>query len=61
MTTLTIRDAVGRAAEYPYAIASFVDAEGYPMTVAAPFSGDSDAGTVVVGPIAAAEIGRAHV
>ncbi|MFM7224794.1 MAG: prenyltransferase [Actinomycetota bacterium] len=50
MTTLTIRDAVERAATYPHAIASFVDADGYPMTVAGPFTADAETGAIEVGP-----------
>jgi len=53
MTTLTIRDAVERAGAYPHAIASFVDGNGYPMTVAGPFTADPETGAIEVGPIAA--------
>jgi len=53
MSTLTIPEAVRRAGDYPHAIASYVDADGYPMTVAAPFTADPATGRVAVGPLAA--------
>src|SRR5689334_22044198 len=53
MTALAVRDAVERATAYPHAIASFLDADGYPVTVAAPFTADVHTGAIDIGPLAA--------
>ncbi len=51
MTTLTPTDAVRRAAGFPHVIMSFVDAAGYPTSVAADFTTDPTAATITVGPV----------
>ncbi len=53
MSRLEVEDAVRRAAGYPHAIVSYVDAEGYPLSVAGQFATDPAARTVEVGPLAA--------
>lgn len=51
MTTLTTGEAVKRAGGYKQAVLSWVDADGYPMTVSGSFNTDPAAGTVRVGPL----------
>lgn len=51
MATLSVEDALGRAASYPHGILSFVDSAGYPVNVAAPFVVEGRSG-LRVGPIA---------
>jgi 1,4-dihydroxy-2-naphthoate octaprenyltransferase len=53
MTALGTRDALERARGYGHAVVSFVDAQGYPTSVAGEFRADPDGGTVEIGPIAA--------
>lgn len=59
MTTITTDEATRRAASYSHAVLSWVDADGYPMSVGAPFTSDPSTSTVVVGPIAEAATPRA--
>ena len=47
------REAVQRATTYGHAVASFVGDDGYPFSVAAPFTADIATATVTVGPIGA--------
>ena len=51
MTRLLVRDAVERASTYEHAVVSFVDDDGYPFSVAAPFLADAASETVEVGPL----------
>lgn len=51
MTALEVRDAVQRAASYGHAVVSFVGGDGYPVSVAGPFTADAESGTVEVGPL----------
>ena len=51
MTTLAPVVAVDKAAGYTHAVVSFLDGDGYPMTVAGDFTADIDAHTIEVGPI----------
>lgn len=51
MSTLTSVEAVRRAASYNHAVLSWVDADGYPNSVGAPFRSNPPS-TVVVGPLA---------
>ena len=48
---LTVRDAVERASSYGHAVVSFVGHDGYPFSVAGPFTADTATATVSVGPI----------
>ena len=50
-TRLDVRDAVERASSHSHATVSFVDADGYPFSVAGPFAVDSATASVSVGPI----------
>lgn len=51
MTALEVRDGVQRAASYGHAVVSFVGADGYPVSVAGPFTADAASATVEVGPL----------
>ncbi|MGZ7000408.1 MAG: prenyltransferase, partial [Acidimicrobiia bacterium] len=51
MTTLTAHDAVSRASDFDHVVVSFVDADGYPTSVAGPFVADAATATVSVGPV----------
>src|SRR5437868_13164777 len=50
MTRLAVTDAVDRARAYGHAVVSFLDADGYPTSVAGSFTTDPAAGAVEVGP-----------
>lgn len=52
MTTLATTEAVRRAATYRQAVLSWVDADGYPMSLGASFSADPASSTVSLGPLA---------
>ena len=54
MSALTVTEAARRAVGYPHAIVSYVDSDGYPMSVAASFTADPESGRVDIGPLAAA-------
>jgi 1,4-dihydroxy-2-naphthoate octaprenyltransferase len=51
MARLTVAEAVRRADGYGHAVASYIDDDGYPVSVAGPFGTDPGAGTVAVGPL----------
>jgi 1,4-dihydroxy-2-naphthoate polyprenyltransferase len=51
MTKLAPVVAVDKAQGYTHAVVSFLDAGGYPMTVAGDFTADVDARTIEVGPL----------
>src|SRR5437879_5477896 len=51
MAALTIVDALDRARGYGHAVVSFVGDDGYPESVAGPFTSDPALGVVDVGPI----------
>jgi 1,4-dihydroxy-2-naphthoate octaprenyltransferase len=52
MAKLDLTDAVTRAQTYSHAVVSFVDADGYPMSVAGEFRTDPDTATLDIGPLA---------
>ena len=52
MLELTVRTALEKTAEHSHAVLSWVDADGYPMSVAADFDADAAAGTLALGPVA---------
>lgn len=56
MTVLTPTDAVRRAETFSHVVASFVDADGYPMSVAGSFITNVTATSLTVGPVAAATL-----
>jgi len=53
VSRLELTDAVRRASTYPHAILSYVDADGYPLSVAGDFRTDPDGGRLEVGPLSA--------
>lgn len=53
MTSLSTVDAVRRAQSYGHAVLSWVDADGYPNSMGAPFRSDRSPSAVVIGPLAA--------
>lgn len=52
MARLDVADAVARAQGYGHAVVSFVEGDGYPMSVAGAFTADPRATTVAIGPLA---------
>jgi 1,4-dihydroxy-2-naphthoate octaprenyltransferase len=58
MTRLAPAVAVDKASGYTHAVVSFLDADGYPMSVAGDFTADVDARTIDVGPIDADSLPR---
>ena len=56
MSRLEVADAVRRASTYSHAIVSYVDAAGYPLSVAGDFRADPDNGSIEVGPVSAATL-----
>ncbi len=52
MSKLDLADAVTRARTYSHAVVSFVDPDGYPMTVAGDFLTDPASATLDIGPLA---------
>jgi 1,4-dihydroxy-2-naphthoate octaprenyltransferase len=52
MAKLELADAITRAGTYSHAVVSFVDADGYPTSVAAEFTTDAAQGTLAIGPLA---------
>ena len=59
MTRLANEEAVRRATTYPHAVLSFLDADAFPTSVAAPFVADPSTATVELGPLSDAVVPRA--
>lgn len=53
MQELAIRTALEKTTQHSHAVLSWIDADGYPMSVAADFDADAAAETLTVGPVAA--------
>jgi len=51
MARLEVDEGVRRAGEYSHVVVSYVDDDGYPVSVAGPFSIDAATDSVVVGPL----------
>ena len=60
MTTLAPSVAVNKAKGYTHAVVSFLDGDGYPMTVAGDFSADVGARTIEIGPIDSSTLPADH-
>jgi 1,4-dihydroxy-2-naphthoate octaprenyltransferase len=52
MAKIGVADALTRATGYSHAVVSYVDADGYPTSVAGEFRTDPDHGTLEIGPLA---------
>jgi 1,4-dihydroxy-2-naphthoate octaprenyltransferase len=55
MGALAVAEAVTRARTYPHGVVSWVGADGYPVTIAAPHADDPD-GELVLGPLPARQL-----
>jgi 1,4-dihydroxy-2-naphthoate octaprenyltransferase len=51
VTALAPAQALAKAREYPHAVVSFVDEDGFPFSIAGPFTVDDASSQIVVGPL----------
>jgi 1,4-dihydroxy-2-naphthoate octaprenyltransferase len=57
MGALAVAEAVVRARTYPHGVITYVGADGYPVTMAAPHAGEAD-GELVLGPLSSDQLPR---